>query len=73
MRLRWSDVACTTKPVTIPWRDGKLSVQLKHIEIWKQHPNAVFRVTLGGAFTTSSKMYVLGGWEADAAARSEKS
>ena len=60
MRLSWSDVEVTT-PGRVPYLDGELVTERKHIAVWHKHPDAIYQVNLGGHFQ-GRKLYTLGGW-----------
>jgi hypothetical protein len=61
MRLRWGDVDMTTTPGRVPYLDGELVIERKHIAVWSEHPEAIYQITLGGHFH-GRKLYTLGGW-----------
>ena len=52
----------TEKPGAIPWLDGQLMIERKHIANWVENPTAVYETSLGGSFG-GVKTYILGSWE----------
>ncbi len=48
-------------PGRMPWGDGEVEIEPRHIAIWEQHPNAVFTIVLGTVLN-SRRVYILGGW-----------
>ncbi len=61
MALRWRDVGYLAAAGRVPWADGDVEIEPRHIAIWQKHPEAVFTVVVGSVFN-SRKVYILGGW-----------
>lgn len=59
MKIRWEDIGRVEKPGDYPFRGGILTVRLREIAIWKEHPDAIYNVV---EFTPLSgpKRYALG-------------
>ena len=62
MKVSWEDLNFHDEPGAIPWLDGRLLIEKKHIDNWKKNPSAIYDVSFGGVFG-SLKTYVLGSWE----------
>ena len=60
--VTWADVGYPDKPGPIPWLDGEIIIERKHLDNWKLNPTAVYEVKFGGSFGGIRK-YTLGGWE----------
>jgi hypothetical protein len=44
----------TTTPGRVPYLDGELVIERKHIAVWSEHPEAIYQINLGGHFTVGS-------------------
>ncbi len=62
MRVRWSDVGYTEQAGDCEVRGQIVQVDCRNIDIWKQHPNAVFDVAwIPGRFSIRAR-WLLTSW-----------
>jgi hypothetical protein len=61
MKASWKDINYPAEAGKYHFRDGELLVEHRHIEIWNEHPNALFTVKAVRSY--SDVQYVLGGYE----------
>ncbi len=71
MALSWKDVDYLQTPGRVPWADGQVEIEPRHIAIWQQHPKAIFTVVVGSV-VRSRKLYILCGWSDPADERSDR-
>lgn len=64
MQINWEDLSCPDVPGDYRFLDGIVTVTVKEIEIWEEHPEATFQLIPFQA-TTGPKRYLLGtaDWE----------
>ena len=62
MRVTWADLDFPEDPGAMPWLDGELIIEQKHIANWAVNPTAAYEVSVGGIFS-GVKKYILGNWE----------
>jgi hypothetical protein len=56
--VSWADAGYPEKPGPIPWLDGELIIEKKHLENWKLNPTAIYEVS-SAAFSAVSKSTLL--------------
>src|SRR5690242_4295833 len=62
MQVRWSDVGCTEEAGACELQSQIVQVDQRNIDIWKQHPNAVFDVAwIPGSFSIRAR-WLLTSW-----------
>jgi hypothetical protein len=44
MQISWDELGRPEQPGQIRWRDGLVQVEAKHIQLWREHPEARFTV-----------------------------
>ena len=62
MKVTWQDVGSPQQPGNYAFEDGVLYVKPRELDIWKEHPNALFTVTAIRPYVGPVR-YVLGSYE----------
>ncbi len=57
MKVTWADVAFVGEPGAIPWLDGELIIEQKHIANWAANPTVAYEVALGGHFAGRKSIF----------------
>jgi hypothetical protein len=63
MQIRWSDVGYTEQAGDYEVRDQIMQVDSRNIDIWKQHPTAVFDVAWVPGRSSICARWLLTSWE----------
>jgi hypothetical protein len=62
MKVTWNDVGRREEAGDYPFRGGILRISANDIDIWKEHPTAIFTVTVFEPLS-GPKKYLLGPYE----------
>jgi hypothetical protein len=62
MKMTWAEAGYPETAGSIPFLDGLLILEHKHIENWVAHPDAAYDVILGGNLD-GVRRYILTTWE----------
>jgi hypothetical protein len=62
MKVTWQDVGSPIEPGNYEFEDGVLYVKQRELDIWKEHPDALFSVSSIRPYVGPTR-YVLGSYE----------
>jgi hypothetical protein len=65
MKMTWTDAGDPDAADSIPFLDGLLILEQKHIQNWVADPDAAYNVMFGGTFDVVRR-YILTTWEHEA-------
>jgi hypothetical protein len=60
--VTWQDVGCPEAPGTYPFNDGLINIRRRELDVWKEHPDALFTVAVFKPIT-GPVSYGLGSYE----------
>ena len=58
MKISWSDVSRIETPGDYRTSAGTLRIKQKDIDIWREHPEAVFEVITHGALASATVLFL---------------
>jgi len=61
--VTWGELGFPHEAGPYPFRDGTVNVREREIEIWREHPRAVFIATGTSIVDTGETSYALGTWD----------